>query len=76
MGASEWSEPSRQMMTKEGLPYALERPVVWDVQQCSIGLFWFVPNPLLFGSGARLFHIHTVVNGEVAICTWHERLYV
>ena len=63
MGASEWSESSKQILTKEGLPRAVERPVIWDIQRHSVGLYWYAPNPTLFGSGARTFFVHTVVNG-------------
>ena len=66
MGKSEFSEPSKQIMTVEGKPMAIGRPVVWEVTAHSISLFWFTPNPLLFGSAGRTFYLHTVLNGEVA----------
>ena len=65
MGISEWSEASKQIMTKEGLPAAVGRPVVWDLQQYRVQLYWFAPNPILFGSAGRTFFVHTVLNGEV-----------
>lgn len=63
MGASDWSDSSKQILTKEGLPNAVDRPVIWNVQRHSVGLYWYAPNPTLFGSGARTFFVHTVVNG-------------
>ena len=66
MGVSDWSDASRQFFTKEGIPAAIERPVVWDIQRHSIGLYWYAPNPILFGSSARTFFVHVVVNGVVS----------
>lgn len=66
MGASHWSESSKQILTKEGPPDAVVRPVIWDIKKHSVGLFWYAPNPTLFGSGARTFFVHTVVNGQAS----------
>jgi hypothetical protein len=65
MGCSAWSESSRQITTMEGLPERLDRPVISDVSAHALALFWYTPNPILFGSAARTFFIHTVHNGEL-----------
>ena len=63
MGKAEWSPASKVIQTEFGMPDILERPQVSDVTRTSVFLYWFTPNPYIFGSSARKFIIERVGEG-------------
>ena len=57
MGDSEWGNMSKQVTTLMGKPLALERPEVCDVSSTSMSIFFFSPNPSLYGAAPHTFKI-------------------
>ena len=53
-------------MTEFGLPQSPERPVVNDATRISASLYWFSPDPAVFGSAATGFVIEISGQGKVS----------
>lgn len=55
MGESEWGEMSKIVTTLMGTPLPLERPEVCDVTPTTMTIFFFTPNPVLYGAAPKSF---------------------
>ncbi len=55
MGESEWGNMSKVVTTLMGKPLALERPEVCDVTPTSMTIYFFTPNPALYGAAPHTF---------------------
>jgi hypothetical protein len=55
MGESEWGNMSKLVTTLMGKPLPLERPEVCDVSATSMSIFFFTPNPVLYGAAPKTF---------------------
>jgi len=64
MGKAAWGPPSKIVTTEYGMPEEPERPGVADVTRHSAILYWFTPNPFIFGSSPRRFTIERKGEGK------------
>ena len=57
MGSSKWSQPSKLSDTEYGIPLQVERPLICAATLNSLTIFFFVPNPAVFGAASKIFVI-------------------
>ena len=57
MGESEWGNMSKLVTTLMGKPLPLERPEVCDVSPTTMSVYFFTPNPVLFGAAPKNFKL-------------------
>ncbi len=55
-----------QSRTEHGIPEILPRPIVWSVSTTSLNVFWFAPNPAVFGSASTSYTVQCEGNGKVS----------
>jgi hypothetical protein len=55
MGDSEWGNMSKLVTTLMGKPLVLERPEVCAVTPTTMSIYFFTPNPLLYGAAPKSF---------------------
>ena len=64
MGRGPWSLPSKIIDTDYGIPLTLEQMEIISKSKTSIRLYWFVPNPAVFGAGSDVFEIQFAGEGK------------
>jgi len=64
MGRGPWSLPSKIIDTDYGIPLTLEQMEIISKSKTSIRLYWFIPNPAVFGAGSDVFEIQYSGEGK------------